>query len=67
MIFFESIELFKIKHEDKLNDFLGVNIIRSKEKDRVWLLQPYLIKSLMEEWGLRLKDKRCPATPGIPN
>ena len=65
--FFESIELFKIKHENELNNFLGVNIIRSKEKDRVWLLQPHLIKSLMQEWGEKLKDKRCPATPGTPN
>ena len=56
--------MFKIKHEDRLNNFLGVNIIRSKEKDKVWLLQPHLIKSLMQEWGERLKSKRCPVTPG---
>ena len=47
--FFESIEIFKIKHENKLNDFLGVNIIRSVEKDKVWLMQPHLIKSLVSE------------------
>ena len=50
-----------------MNDFLGVNIIRSKEKDKVWLLQPHLIKSLISDWGERFKNKRCPATPGTPN
>ena len=59
--------MFKVKYEDKLNDFLGMNIIRSKEKDKVWLLQLHLIKSLVEDWGDRFKNKRCPVTPGTPN
>ena len=37
---------FKVKTERRLNDFLGCEIIMSEEKDKCWLLQPHLLRSL---------------------
>ena len=57
---------FTVKTEGGLNDFLGCEIIMSDKKDKCWLLQPHLLKSLKKKYSNELKRARLPITPGTP-
>ena len=58
-------ERFTVKAEGGLNDFLGCEIMMNKTKDKCWLHQPHLIKSLITKFGKSL-GTRIPKTPGTP-
>ena len=52
--------------EGKLNDFLGCSILRAKDANECWILQPHLIHKLKENFGEKVKDNRTYGTPGSP-
>ena len=58
-------ERFTIKTEGGLNDFLGCEIMMNSDKDKCWVHQPHLVKSLMTKFGKSLGG-RNPKTPGTP-
>ena len=57
---------FKVKVEGGLNDFLGCDILREKDKDECWILQPHLIRKLKETFGKCLEGRKPTNTPGTP-
>ena len=57
---------FTVKTEGGLNDFLGCDIIMDKQKEKCWLLQPHLIKSLKTKYKDIIWTSRIPQTPGTP-
>ena len=59
-------EKFKIKIEGGLNDFLGCNILREKNENICYILQPHLVKKLTETFGKLLKNRKSTHTPGTP-
>ena len=59
-------ERFTVKTEGGLNDFLGCEILMDKTKSRCWLVQPHLIRSLIDKYGKSQPTNRVPLTPGTP-
>ena len=57
---------FTITSEGRLNDFLGCDILRNKDKKCCYLLQPHLINKLQRTFGKLREVKRDYATPGTP-
>ena len=57
---------FTVKTEGGLNDFLGCEIIMNETKEKCWLLQPHLIKSLKTKYKGIAWTERIPLTPGTP-
>ena len=41
----------KIKKSTTLDDYLGVQVIKSKDKKRAWLAQPTIIDALTKKYG----------------
>jgi Reverse transcriptase (RNA-dependent DNA polymerase) len=57
---------FDITHSDKVEDFLGVNIIIDDDNNTINYTQPQLIKSILKDLGLNddSKQKEVPAVAG---
>jgi Reverse transcriptase (RNA-dependent DNA polymerase) len=55
--------LFKITSEDSANNFIGVNINKG-DNGKIWLTQPKLIQSLLDDLGLTDKTK-VKSTPAL--
>ena len=57
---------FSVKIQHNLADYLGCEFHMNKEKTRVWLEQPSIIKSLEQKFGKRAMKERLSMTPGTP-
>ena len=57
---------FNITTEGESNDFLGCDILRDPSKNECWILQPHLVKKLVDKFGPILKKQRSTNTPGTP-
>jgi Reverse transcriptase (RNA-dependent DNA polymerase) len=45
--------IFEITHQPKVDDFLGVKVTRNETTNEVTLTQPHLIKSILDDLGLK--------------
>ena len=57
---------FEVKAPTTLEDYLGVQVIKSKNGEKAWLGQPTIIKSLEKMFGEDVKTLRSTLTPGSP-
>ena len=57
---------FSVKIQQNLADYLGCEFHMNKERTRVWLGQPSIIKSLEHKFGERAMKERLSLTPGTP-
>ena len=47
---------FDIKKPTTLDDYLGVQVIKSKDKNRAWLGQPTIIDALTKKYGKEVEN-----------
>ena len=59
-------EVFSVKIQHNLADYLGCEFHMNKERTRGWLGQPSIIKSLEQEFGEKAMKERLSLTPGTP-
>ena len=59
-------EVFSVKIQHNLADYLGCEFHMNKERTRGWLGQPSIIKSLEQKFGERAMKERLSLTPGTP-
>ena len=59
-------EVFSVKIQHNLADYLGCEFHMNKERTRGWLGQPSIIKSLEQKFGERAMKERFSLTPGTP-
>ena len=59
-------EVFSVKIQHNLADYLGCEFHMNKERTRGWLGQPSIIKSLEQKFGERAMKERLSWTPGTP-
>ena len=57
---------FEVKSPTTLEDYLGVQVIKSKNGEKVWLGQPTIIKSLEKMFDEDVKTLQSTLTPGSP-
>jgi Reverse transcriptase (RNA-dependent DNA polymerase) len=57
---------FKVKNLGKLENFVGCRIIQSKDKTKLWIHQPKLIKHLEEDFSKYITTTREFITPAGP-
>ena len=57
---------FQVKDPTGLEDYLGVQIVRSKDRKRAWLGQPSIVKNLELKFGEEVANKQVTLTPGTP-
>ena len=57
---------FEVKSPTTLEDYLGVQVIKSKNGEKAWLGQPTIIKSLEKLFDEDVKTLRSTLTPGSP-
>ncbi len=58
---------FVLKIEENVRDYLGCEIAFTKEKNRMWIGQPDLLKKLERNFGDIVKNVKIPQTPGTPH
>jgi Reverse transcriptase (RNA-dependent DNA polymerase) len=56
-------DIFKITHEDAVNDFLGINIDRKSDGSRI-MTQPKLIQEILDDLGLQ-DNSTSKSTPAL--
>jgi hypothetical protein len=54
---------FKVKYLGKLENFVGCHIIEDKDKSKIWIHQPNLLKHLEEDFSKFIKTNREYVTP----
>ena len=59
-------EVFSLKIQQNLADYLGCEFHLNKERTRGWLGQVSIIKSLKQKFGERAMKERLSLTPGTP-
>ena len=59
-------EVFSIKAEDNLTEYLGCKFHMNKNKTEGWFRQPSIIKSLEKKLGKEAMKHRLSLTPGTP-
>ena len=59
-------EVFSVKIQHNLADYLGCEFHMNKEGTKGWLGQPSIIKSLEQKFGERAMKERFSLTPGTP-
>ena len=59
-------EVFSVKIQHNLTDYLGCEFHMNKEGTKGWLGQPSIIKSLEQKFGERAMEERFSLTPGTP-
>ena len=59
-------EVFSVKIQHNLADYLGYKFHMNKERTRGWLGQPSIIKSLEQMFGEKTMKERLSLTPGTP-
>ncbi|KAL7577258.1 hypothetical protein ACA910_003579 [Epithemia clementina (nom. ined.)] len=59
-------EIFNIKTEVDLADYLGCKFIISDDGERGWLRQPHITDGLEKKFGEKVKDTFFGKTPGTP-
>ena len=59
-------QVFIIKEVQTLDDYLGVRIVRSTDKKKLWLGQPSIINSLSKKFKEETETVRKTLTPGTP-
>ena len=59
-------EVFSVKIQHNLADYLGCEFHMNKERTRGWPGQPSIIKSLEQKFGERAMKERLSLTPGTP-
>jgi hypothetical protein len=57
---------FNITEAADLHDYLGIQIVKSKDGKKLWLGQPTIIKSLKDKFGEQAMRSRLTLTPGTP-
>ena len=57
---------FQVKDPTSLEDYFGVQIVKSDDGKKAWLGQPTIIKSLERQFGERVAKKKMTITPGMP-
>ena len=57
---------FDIKKPTTLDDYLGVQVIKSEDMKRAWLGQPTIIHALMKKYGKEVGKQQIMLTPGTP-
>ena len=57
---------FQLKDQTSLEDYLGVQIVRSDDGKKAWLGQTTIIKCLEKHFGERVAKKKMTVTPGTP-
>ena len=57
---------FEVKPPTTLEDYFGVQVIRSKNGEKAWLGQPTIIKSLEKMFDEDVKTLQSTLTPGSP-
>ena len=64
--FASKIQVFSVKIQHNLADYLGCEFHMNKERTKGWLGQPSIIKSLEQKFGERAIKERLSLTPGTP-
>ena len=59
-------QYFDIKKPTTLDDYLSVQVIRSKDQKRAWLGQPTIIAALTKKFGKEVEKQQITLTPGTP-
>ena len=59
-------EVFSMKTETNLTDYLGCEFHVNKDKTKGWLGQPSIIRSLEKKFGEDVMKHRLSLTPGTP-
>ena len=59
-------QYFEIKKPTTLDDYLGVQVIKSEDQKRAWLGQPTIIDALTKKFGREVEKQRITLTPGTP-
>ena len=59
-------EVFSVKIQHNLTDYLGCEFHMNKGGTKGWLGQPSIIKSLEQKFGERAMEERFSLTPGTP-
>jgi hypothetical protein len=57
---------FKVKYLGKLENFIGCKLIEDKDKTKIWIHQPKLLKHLKQTFGElvdKVREYKTPATP----
>ena len=57
-------QYFDIKKPTTLDDYLSVQVIKSKDKDRAWLGQATIIDALTKKYGKEAEKQQITLTPG---
>ena len=57
---------FEVNSPTTLEDYLGVQVIKSKNGEKAWLGQPTIIKSLEKSFDEDVKNLQSTLTPGSP-
>ena len=57
---------FQVKDPTSLEDYLGVQIVKSVDGKKDWLGQQTIIKSLEKQFGEKVAKKKMSVTPGTP-
>ena len=57
---------FQVRDPTSLEDYLGVQIVRSDDGQKAWLGQPTIIKSWEKQFGERVAKTKMTITPGTP-
>ena len=58
-------QYFDIKKLTSLDDYLGVQVIKSKDQKRAWLGQPTIIDALTKKFGKEVEKRQITLTPGF--
>jgi len=58
---------FELKIERKMTDYLSCKIEFSKNRDKIWIGQPHLIKKIEDKFGPLVKHLPKYKTPGSPH
>ena len=59
-------QYFEIKKPTTLDDYLGVQVIKSEDQKSAWLGQPTIIDALAKKFGKEVEKQRITLTPGTP-
>ena len=59
-------QYFDIKKPTTLDDYLGVQVIKIKDKKRAWLGQPTIIDALTKKYGKEVKKQQITLKTGTP-
>ena len=59
-------QYFEIKKPTRLDDYLGVQVIKSEDQKRAWLGQPTITDALTKKFGREVEKQRITLTPGTP-